>query len=428
MKENEAASSVRLLYMSTAELKPATRNPKEHATEEIAESVRRFGFIDPLVMNEASGQLVAGHGRLEVLEKMRKGGEPPPERVKVKGRKWLVPVVRGVSFENEAEAEAYLLASNQLTTKGGWSDEGLRDVLQSVTIDTEAALQGTGFTDKDLRKLVQRTMPTDGAGSEPSITDRDEPLTQPGDIIELGNHVLFCGSCTELPAHMAARGVVGKLLLTDPPYGVDYASSQKHRKAATGANNQTEEIKGDTDPAKMGALWASWFKALAQCLQKGAALYVFGPQNPSLQARLTMALEGANFYLPQQLIWVKNNANMGRTDYHGRHEPITYGWLKGAGHHQLTDRKQETVWNFDRPQKVDLHPTMKPVDLLQRAVLNSSDLGAWVVDGFGGSGSTLIACEREGRRCFMSEVSPLYCDRVVARWEAETGKSAKRPR
>lgn len=424
MKVNENA--IRVLYMSTDELKPASRNPKEHATEEIEASVKRFGFIDPLVLNEATGQLVAGHGRLEVLERMRNDGDAPPLRVKVKGAKWLVPVVRGVEFANEHEAEAYLLASNQLTTKGGWNDDTLRQVLESVKAHTEQALEGVGFNDKDLRRLVQMAgVATAGEhGHETPLPD--SPVTKAGDVIELGDHVLLCGSCTELPVLMANHGVVGTLLLTDPPYGVNYSASQKHRKATTGADNQTDEILHDADPEQMGTLWASWFLALARGLKPGAVCYVFGPQNPPLQARLTDALVAAGFYLPQQLIWVKNNSNFGRTDYHGRHEPISYGWLQGAGHHQLSDRKQDTVWEYDRPAVSKIHPTMKPLDLLQRAIQNSSDRGGIVVDGFGGSGSTLIACELTGRRCFMSEVSPRYCDAVVSRWEAETGRKAKR--
>lgn len=427
MKETE---KVRVLYMSLRELKPATRNPKEHATEEIKTSVRRFGFVEPLVMNETTGQLVAGHGRLEALAQMRDGGEDTPQRVKLKGKQWAVPVVRGVAFENDEEAEAYLLASNQLTTKGGWDENGLREILESVSVQTEGALDGTGFSEKDLRKLVQASGVTSGEGSATQIPDRENPETQPGDVIALGQHVLLCGSCADLPAIVLERGIKADLLLTDPPYGVDYASSQRHRKAATGADNQTEEIAHDAqvDPQKMGGLWSAWFGALAKAMSPGGACYVFGPQNPPLQARLTDALEGAGFYLPQQLIWVKNNSNMGRNDYHGQHEPITYGWLKGAAHHQLSDRKQSTVWNFDRPSKVKIHPTMKPVDLLQRAILNSSDKGGIVIDGFGGSGSTLIACELEGRRCFMSEVDPVYCDRIVARWEQQAGRQAKRPR
>lgn len=428
MKENETASAVRILYMSTDELKPAARNPKEHATHEIEASVRRFGFIDPLVLNEATGLLVAGHGRLEVVDRMRSEGENPPLRVKVKGSKWLIPVVRGVSFENEHEAEAYLLASNQLTTKGGWDESSLREVLESVKVNTEGALSGLGFTDKDLRRLVQQANITSAIENEPSDSDQKVVITKPGDVIHLGDHVLLCGSCVDLPALMASMGVAGDLLLTDPPYGVDYASSQRHRKETTGADNQTDQIEHDTDPEQMGGLWASWFSALAKGLHPGAVCYVFGPQNPPLQARLTDALGGAGFYLPQQIIWVKNNSNMGRTDYHGQHEPISYGWKRGAGHHQLSDRKQTTVWEFDRPSKVKIHPTMKPVDLLQRAIQNSSDKGGIVVDGFGGSGSTLIACERLDRRCFMSEVSPRYCDAIVARWEADTGLQAQRPR
>lgn len=399
------------------DLKVEKLNPKNHDIEEIKNSIRRFGFTAPLLRNEKTGRLVAGHGRRQALLELREAGEEVPRGI---GEGWRVPVVVGLSFKNRHEAKAYLLADNKISELGGWDDQYLFDFLKEINDET-GSFDGIGFDQQDFSDLTPKAKLVEGDLPDPKI----ETVCKEGDVWHLGDHRLICGSCVVLAGYMKQHDVLGHLLVTDPPYGVNYENAQKHRENIKGKKRNIGSIKDDDKtPEEMLELWTGWFGSIVLCLKKGAVCYVFGPGSAQLFSRLITSLEAVGFYVPQMLAWVKNSHIFGRSDYHGKHENIAYGWKRGAAHHAVLDRTQSTVWEYGRPLKNDLHPTMKPPEMLQRMLCNSSNVGQIVVDGFGGSGSTLIAAELEKRICYMTEVSEVYCDVIIARWENLTEKKA----
>ncbi|MGE3682420.1 MAG: site-specific DNA-methyltransferase [Bdellovibrionales bacterium] len=244
------------------------------------------------------------------------------------------------------------------------------------------------------------------------------PKTKLGDVYILGRHRLLCGDATNAK-HVQAlmKGETADMVFTDPPYNVDYE----------GKTEDALKIKND----KMGNsefrdFLLKVFKNYISVSKPGSAIYVCHADSNGLAFRSTLVEAG--WLLKQCLVWVKQQFVMGRQDYHWQHEPILYGWMPGASHHWFGNRKQSTVWQFDRPMRSLEHPTMKPVEMIQHALLNSSKKDDLVLDFFGGSGSTLIACEKTKRRCFTMELDPKYCDVVVTRWEKYTGEKAKRIR
>jgi len=224
-------------------------------------------------------------------------------------------------------------------------------------------------------------------------------------VRQLGSHRLVCGDCTD--AAVVARLMCGEpadCMVTDPPYGVSYRGARTRRDRIANDN-----LEGD----RLRRFLAAAFSAAP--LRPGGSFYVFAPGGPQ-QLPFRLALAEAGLEVRQSLAWVKNHFVLGRADYQGRHETILYGWKPGEGRYFTPDRKQTTVWEFPKPQRSPLHPTMKPVALLAKAILNSTRLGHVVYDGFGGSGSTLIACDETGRRCRMVEVDPAYCAVIERRW------------
>jgi DNA modification methylase len=271
----------------------------------------------------------------------------------------------------------------------------------------------TGFDPDEIAAYTVET--TEG------LTDEDETpavqefaVTEPGDLWTLGNHRLLCGDSTSLDAvDRLMDSAVADLAVTDPPYNVDYVGKTKEKLKITNDKMSDEAFC---------QFLVAVYSALATSVKSGASVYVFHAD--TLGHHFRQQFVNAGFHLSGVCIWKKQTIVMGRSDFHWKHEPVLYGWKDGASHAWYGDRKQSTVWEFDRPTRSDLHPTMKPVALIEYPLSLSSKSGDIVLDLFGGSGSTLIGCEKTGRYARLMELDPKYCDVIVKRWQDFTGKPA----
>lgn len=389
---------LKLEYVDPAKLKPYAGNARTHSEEQVAEiaaSITEFGFLVPILAN-ADNTIEAGHGRqLAALSLGLK----------------RVPVIRATHL-TKAQRRAYVIADNKLALNAGW-DKQLLGVeiagLQDLGFDVDLL----GFSDDELKDLLN----PGGAG----LTDPDAvpeppetPQTVRGDLWILDGHKLLCGDATSLEdvARLCGDDLVD-LFLTDPPYNVDY----------TGKTKKALKLKNDSmdDEAFRTFLTAS-YTAADSVMKAGAVFYIWHADSEGYNFR--GAAVDTGWEVRQCLIWNKNNMVMGRQDYHWKHEPCLYGWKGGAGHLWATDRKQVTVLEFDRPGASREHPTMKPVDLMEYQIKNNTKGSDIVLDTFGGSGSTMIACEQSGRRARIMELDPVYCDVSIKRWQEFTGKTA----
>lgn len=415
--------SIELLEVDA--LKPAIRNPKDHDLGELMTSIERFGFVDAVVLDERSGRLVAGHGRVEALQAMKKDGKPVPRGVTVDddGR-WLLPVQRGWSSRDDREAEAFIVASNRLVEVGGWDSNALTDLLADLARSGADALSGIGYDADDLQRLIGER----AAAAVVPLIDRDDvpaaapAVAQLGDVWVLGNHRLMCGDSTKAEhVERLLSGARPHLMVTDPPYGVEYDPEWR---------NETDRRNGRPYRAiAVGPVTnddrADWFDAFA--LFPGEVIYSWHPPGAN-SITFFHSIERAGFDVRMQIIWAKNVAPIGRGHYHVKHEPCWYAVRRegGTGHWQ-GDRTQTTLWEIDKPRKSESgHSTQKPVECMARPIRNNSAPGDSVYEPFSGSGTTIIACEELGRRCFAMELHPPYVDLAVTRWEAFTGRKAER--
>jgi len=425
---------VELVWRRIDRIPPHPDNPKQHDVPGIMASIERFGFRGAIVFN---GRRVTseGHGRTEALLKLyERDADTVPDGIRPGGKRdggmWLAPCLVGMTFKNADEEMTFLATANQLTIAGGWDDQALHKLL-ARTRATEDAFVGTGFIEADLAKLTRQLEREAGehastAGDVPPPAPPSKPTTKLGDVWRLGTHRLLCGSCVDL-ARILPKGRLGDLLVTDPPYGVDYTSiGRRLKKERTGVDTTHANIANDAlPPAEMQAVWTEWFTAIRACLRKGAAYYVTGPAREPL-LHLMLAMRDAGLPYRHQLVWDKGRIVMGRTDYHYEHEPILYGWAPGAARHPVCNRSETTVWRIERPTVSEHHPTMKPVLLYERAMENSSKVGDVCLEPFAGSGTAYLAAENVRRKVYGSELSPGYCDVIVQRWQEATGKKATR--
>lgn len=380
------------------ELIPYARNARTHSSAQItqiAASIKEFGFLAPIVIAE-DNTILCGHGRFYAAQKL--------------GLK-KIPCVKE-SHLTEAQKRAYIIADNKLSINAGWDDELLAvelSDLQGEGID----LSITGFDEKELADLFDDKSKSDveDDGYDLSAALEKAAFVQRGDIWTVGRHRLMCGDATSADDVAALMG--GKranLLLTDPPYGVSFKSS-------SGLTIQNDSIK-DED---FYSFLKSAFSAVVDCLEKGAAAYIFHADTEGLNFR--RAFVDAGFHLAGCCIWVKDSLVLGRSDYQWQHEPVLYGFLQNGKHSWYSDRKQTTIWNFAKPKKNANHPTSKPLDLLSYPIQNSSQENAIVLDTFGGSGSTLMACELTNRICYTMELDEKYASVILRRYVDDTGRS-----
>jgi site-specific DNA-methyltransferase (adenine-specific) len=377
---------------------PYERNPRknEAAVAVVAASIKEYGWQQPIVVDRER-VVIVGDTRLKAARSLGLA---------------VVPI--HVADLSPEQAKAYRLMDNRSNENAEW-DLDLLSLEIGDLRQMQFSLDLTGFTDLELGRLGATGTGNPGIGPADDAPPLPvEPAARPGDLYALGAHRLLCGDATNL-AHVARLldGLRADLVFTDPPYNVDY----------TGKTADALKIANDTMEARRyRAFLLAAFQVLFANTKAGCAIYLCHADTEGYNAR--GALTEAGWLFKQAIVWVKDSFVMGRQDYHWRHEPILYGWKPGAAHRWWADRTQDTVWEIPRPKRSEEHPTMKPVDLVARALKNSSRAGDIVLDTFGGSGSTLVACEREGRVCRMAEIDPRYCDVIVSRWEQFTGQKA----
>ena len=379
-----------------SKLVPYVNNARTHSPEQVMKlrsSLREFGFINPIIIDRDYG-IIAGHGRLFAAKE-----EGITE----------VPCVF-VDYLTEAQKKAYILADNRMAMDAGWDEELLRveiEALQGEAFDVSL----TGFDEKELADLFK-----DGSDSDAEDDDYDlsaalekAAFVKRGDIWTVGRHRLMCGDATSAEDVAALMdGRKANLILTDPPYGVSFKSS-------SGLTIQNDSMK---DEEFYRFLLAS-FKNMADHLEKGGAAYVFHADTEGLNFR--RAFIDAGFHLAGCCIWVKDSLVLGRSDYQWQHEPVLYGFMQNGKHPWYSDRKQTTIWNFAKPKRNANHPTSKPLDLLGYPIGNSTQENAIVIDTFGGSGSTLMACEQMNRTCCTMELDEKYASVILRRYVDDTG-------
>lgn len=398
-------------------------NPKKHSDEVIDESLARFGFVQPLLVDDASNVVGAGHGRLGRLEAWRVGGKEPPARIDVRDGRWFVPVVRGVSFKNATERRRYAVVDNRAVELGGWDDALLGEWLKDFGGD----LAGTGFDGDDLGKLLNATDTARGGKADPDAVPTDpQTRTSRGDLWLLGDHRLLCGDSTSKEDVARLCGQERAVLMaTDPPYGVDYTAT-KSGMAVSGLGDAQErwgDIANDAlDPAQLRAFLDSCLAAAP--LAPRAATYVWHPPG-DLNEVFRAAMRAAGMVVHRQIIWAKPGFVLTRSGmYHWAHETCFYGWKEGSQPPWYGPKNQTSVWQVGRDSGAAVHPTQKPVELFEIPMRNHTRRGAVCYEPFSGSGSQIIAGERLERRVFAMELSPRWCDAAVQRWEDFTGKKA----
>lgn len=390
--------------MKLADLKPADYNPRVELTpgmdeyEKLKQSILEFGFIDPPIFNKRTGNLVGGHQRVAVAKDLGLC-----EEIEVS--------VVDLPIDKE---KALNIALNKIS--GQWDDDKLAELL----IDLDAlSLELIGFDESEIQEIInhydiQLDMETEVLEDEYEVILPDEPKSKVGDIYQLGNHRLMWGDSTDaIQIEKLMNGEKADILITDPPYNVNYEG--KTEDALTIQNDNKTSLE-------FYEFLKSAFDMVASNLSKGASFYVWYASSEVVN--FVTALVDSGFLVKQELIWCKNTFVLGRQDYHWQHEPCLYGWKSDGSHKWRGDRKQTTVLEFDKPLANKDHPTMKPVPLFDYQIKNSSRIGDKVLDIFGGSGTTMIACEQNGRQAYLMELDPRYVDVIVNRWEEFTGKKA----
>ena len=374
--------------VSVDKLVPYQNNARTHSPEQINKlrsSLREFGFINPIIIDKDYG-IIAGHGRLLAAKE-----EGMTE----------VPCVFADHL-TEAQKKAYIIADNRMALDAGWDEELLRveiEALQAEAFD----LALTGFDEKELSKLFDG-----GNDIEDDNFDADEELKKPvfskvGDVWRLGRHRLVCGDSTKAETYETLmEGKKANLVVTDPPYNVNYEG--------TAGKIQNDNMASE----KFFDFLFDAFSNMEKVMADDASIYVFHADTEGLNFR--KAFEAAGFYLSGCCIWKKPSLVLGRSPYQWIHEPCLFGWKKSGKHQWYSDRKQTTVWEFEKSKKNTDHPTMKPIPLLSYPIANSSMSNTIVLDPFGGSGSTLIACEQMDRSCYTIELDEKYCDVIVRRY------------
>ena len=376
---------------------PYANNARTHSKEQINKLrsiYRGIGYGDPVEVDE-NFTILSGHGRVEAA--------------KAEGMTELPYVM--LTGMTEAEKKAYILAVNRSALDAGWDEELLAVEIESLA-EMGFDMSLTAFDEKELAALYG----ADGDEAKDDDFDLSAALEKaafvlPGDIWTVGRHRLMCGDATKPEdVQKLMDGKRANLIVTDPPYGVSFKSS-------SGLTIQNDSIKNE----EFYSFLLSAFKNMADVLEKGGAAYVFHADTEGLNFR--RAFIDAGFHLAGCCIWVKDSLVLGRSDYQWQHEPILYGFLQNGKHPWYSDRKQTTIWKYAKPKRNENHPTSKPLDLLAYPIFNSSQENSIVIDTFGGSGSTMMACEQTGRECRMMELDPKYASVILRRYVEDFGNA-----
>ena len=405
--------------MPIAALKPAGYNPRKNLKpgdpeyDKLKRSIEAFGYVEPIIFNRRSGHIIGGHQRLKVLLDL---GYSEAECV--------------VVDLGDAEEKTLNIALNKIS--GEWDIPMLKDLFQNLSDGGGCDLMLSGFDLQDIDDLLapiiaigEDSFDVDKA-TEDAAVNTDVKV---GDIYVMGKHRLMCGDSTSV-ADMDALmdGSVADMIFTDPPYGVNIGRKNRCLDEIKKSRRCTEDIAGDNlTPSDLHKLLLPAFSNIRARAKDACAIYVTAPQGRELLDVFCAAMQDAGIPVKHILIWVKNQPtfSMGRLDYEYQHEPILYTWTKtrkhpGKGNHRTS------IWAIDRPRASKSHPTIKPIELVANALLNSTDRGDIVLDAFLGSGTTLIACEQTGRACRGMELSPQYCQVIIDRWKAFTCREPKK--
>ena len=395
-------AELKIVYRKVEDLIPYARNARVHSDAQVAEiaaSITEYGWTNPILLDGENG-IIAGHGRLMAARKLGMD---------------TVPTIDIIGLSN-AQKRALILADNKMALNASWDTELLKIELSDLMGGGDKDFI-TGFSQEEIDTLLGQFDPESEVEEEDELPEPpSEPTSEPGDLWILGEHRLLCGDST-MPDDVAR--LMGDeradLWLTDPPYNVAYTGGTKDALTI-----QNDDMDDESFRQFLGAAYA----AADSVLKEGASFYIWHADLEGYNFR--GACRDVGWKVRECLIWVKNAFVMGRQDYQWKHEPCLYGWKDGASHNWYSDRSQSTVLEFNKPNRNGEHPTMKPVELFRYLVGNSTIRNGVVLDSFGGSGTTLIACEDIGRRARLLELDPAYCDVIIKRWQKFSGKKAVR--
>jgi site-specific DNA-methyltransferase (adenine-specific) len=400
-KSDAPAMAKRLELWPIDRLVPYERNARTHSPEQVAQivaSIQEFGFTAPILVDGKDG-ILAGHGRLAAAKELGLAE---------------VPVVV-LDHMDEKQRRAYVLADNKLALNAGWDDELLRVELGDLaSMDFDLSL--LGWSEDELADLLPEVeeLPPEDADADAVPEPPAEPVTKPGNVWLLGKHRVMCGDSTSIEAvEQLMDGGKADLLLTDPPYNVAYEGGTSEKLTIQNDDMSDEDFR---------QFLRDVYSSADAVMKPGAVFYIWHADSEGYNFR--GAARDVGWQVRQCLIWKKSSLVLGRQDYQWKHEPCLYGWKEGAGHFWGSDRSQTTVLEFDKPSRNGEHPTMKPVELFQYQLENSTKRGGVVLDLFGGSGTTAIAAHKAGRQARLMELDPRYCDVIVRRWQEFTGKTA----
>ena len=399
-------ADIKIELRSVDVLIPYIRNAKQHSDAQVAQiaaSIREFGWGAPILV-DGQNNVIAGHGRLLAARKLGITEVP------------VVPM----AHLTDIQRRALILADNKIGENASWDDELLGLELAELK-DGGFDLGITGFSPDEWDALIAGDTSNDGLTDEDQVPEvADNPISRTGDVWLLGEHKVLCGDATKAEDYKLLLGEeLVDMCFTDPPYNVNYANTAK------------DKMRGKNRPIlndNMGDGFGAFLQAACQNILSVTKGAVYIAMSSSELDTLQSAFRSAGGKWSTFVIWAKNTFTMGRSDYQRQYEPILYGWKDGADHYWCGARDQGDVWQIKKPHKNDLHPTMKPVELVERALRNSSKSRDIVLDPFGGSGSTLIACEKSGRSARLIELDPKYVDVIVRRWQEFSGKKATRHR
>lgn len=371
------------------EIKMYENNPRNNdgAVEYVANSIKEFGFKVPIVLDK-NNIIVAGHTRYKAAKLLNITE---------------IPCIVADDLSDE-QVKAFRLIDNKAAELASWDIDLLNLELENIKdIDME-------LFDFQISNILDNVV-----DDEYEVELPEDPKTKNGNIYKLGNHYLMCGDSTNAEdVKKLMNNQLADLIVTDPPYNVNYEGK---------TDNNLKIMNDNMEDNQFYSFLESAFINLYDSIKAGGSIYVFHADTEGLNFRKAMMSSG--FKLAECLVWVKNAFVMGRQDYHWKHEPVLYGWKPGASHYFINDRSQSTVLEFDKPIRNEEHPTMKPIDLIAYLINNSSKKDEIVLDLFGGSGTTMIACEQTNRKAFIMELDPRYCDVIVDRWEKFTNQKAE---
>ncbi len=398
---------IQIEQLPIGDLRPDPANPRrisDHELETLTRSISEFGLIDPIIARREDKMVIGGHQRLLAARKL--------------GYKTVPVVLADLTTE---QAHLLNIALNKIS--GSFDQELLARLLKELEEVPDIDLSLSGFEDDELKKLL-KSLDAREKRDRPENFDLDAaikdaqsaPVAKLGDIWLLGEHRLVCGDSTDKEAvQRLMAGAKAMMTFTDPPYNVNYGD---HRH-----NGASQRVIANDN---LGEVFEPFLEKACRNILEFTDGAVYICMSSSELHTLQKAFITAGGHWSTFIIWAKNTFTIGRSDYQRQYEPILYGWREGVNHYWCRDRDQGDVWQVDKPSSSPLHPTMKPLALIERAIQNSSQAGDKVLDTFLGSGSTLITCERTGRICYGMELEPLYIDVAVMRWEAFTGEKAKR--